>query len=81
MNGQKVCITQGFHLIFDTLIKSGCMKTNLYLFCIGKLKGYKKITIILYMRTYVTRSDKMRRKSRFGVLELLSDPESPQNYL
>ena len=30
---------------------------------------------------YVTRSGKMRRKSRFSVLELLSDPASPQNYL
>ena len=31
--------------------------------------------------SYVTRSGKMGRKSRFGILELLSDPESPQNYL
>ena len=30
---------------------------------------------------YVTRSGKMTLKSRFGVLELLSDPKSPQNYL
>ena len=33
------------------------------------------------LHTYVTRSHKISRKSHFEVLELLSDPESPQNYL
>ena len=30
---------------------------------------------------YVTQSGKMRRKSRFAVLELLPELKSPQNYL
>ena len=47
----------------------------------GVHRGKTRQKCVRTSTTYVTRSGKMRRKSRFGVLELLSDPESPQNYL